>query len=170
MSTFNSGDIVFIMHNDSWLSKSIAWFMQSKWSHSAIVYGDTHGKTMLIETSDVQVTLNDLDRYLSNPHCTVEVWRFDGDINGDEVVTNAYSLNGKIYGYLKLLGCGIRRLFRRAGFEINTPLVSQTICKDVVTHAYLGMKQSPFGNDSAKLDTEEVYQLVLESREFKKVF
>jgi len=73
---FHPGDIVFVMHKKSFLSRCIAKAMGSKWSHSAIVYGHLDCKTLVCETSLYQVNLDYVDRYIKDRNCSLEVWQY----------------------------------------------------------------------------------------------
>lgn len=168
MSLFKPGDIVFILHKDNKLSRLIAGAMSSKWSHSAIVAGDFLGKTMLVETSDFQVTVNDLDRYIHDDNCNVEIYSPDcADNYRDIIAQQGYKLNGNVYGYLQLISLGLRRLFK---LRINNFFRQGLVCCHVVFYAYkdLGFKISV--KDPEAYDTQELYEMVLSDDKFKLLY
>ena len=77
ISALKPGDVCFVMHNDSWLSRAIAWFMGSQWSHSFIVLEVAADRTYIMETSDYTVTFGHLERYLQDPNVTLEAYTSD---------------------------------------------------------------------------------------------
>ena len=155
---FEPGDIVFIMHNESWLSKAIAKVMGSKWSHSAVVYGEAFGKTLLCETSLYQVNLDYLDRYLDDPNCEIEVYRKNGiSEQGPKIRSNCDLMLGKMYGYLQLLSLGIRRVFR---LKIPNFIHQGMVCCHVVAYALNDVDREFTRLDKESFDTEELYDMV----------
>lgn len=158
-----TGDIIFVMHNDNLISKLIAKAMGSKWSHSALVYGNMNGRALLCETSDFEVTLNWFDRYLKDKNVSLEVYRHKDHynvINGNEEVIQDMcdSILGKMYGYLQLISLGIRRLCK---LRIPNFIYSGLVCCHVVGYGLNVIKDSGFdGIDPESFDTEEMYQMI----------
>ena len=157
---FEPGDIVFIMHNESWLSKAIAKVMGSKWSHSAVVYGEAFGKTLLCETSLYQVNLDYLDRYLDDPNCEIEVYRKAGVSDcAPKIRSNCDPMLGKMYGYLQLLSLGLRRLFR---LKIPNLIHQGLVCCHVIAYSLNGVDECFTGLEKESFDTEELYRMMEE--------
>lgn len=114
--SFKPGDIVFIRHYDNPISKIMAWFMGDWPSHSAIVYQETNLETYLIETSDFQVVIGDMKKYLNKKECRIAVYRITDLMEPErELIASAARLRvGGLYGYLQLLSLGVRRLIMKA--------------------------------------------------------
>jgi hypothetical protein len=153
---YEIGDIGFV-YNGAFISKIMRWVMGSKWSHSFLVIGELNGETMVIETSDFEVTIAELSRYLDGRPC--EVYRANESVQ----LVNPMKLNGSIYGYLQLPVLGIRRLFYKL-FKIPNFIRQGIICCQVPMYAY----QDYFEFDYKSLDTEEFYQVV--KNKFKNVY
>ena len=155
---FKPGQVVFVMHNDSTLSKIIARSMGSQWSHSAVVYGSHRGKTLLCETSDVQVNLNYLERYIADPMCSVEVLEKSDLVLSDTFYTTCENMLGQMYGYLQLLSLGIRLLFKR---KVKNFIRSGLVCCHVIGYSLGEAEGSGInGVDPESFDTEELYQML----------
>lgn len=164
---FEPGDIVFVMHHKNIISKIISKVMGSKWSHSAIVYGECFNKTMLCETSDFQVNLDYLDRYLDDPNCELEVYRKNGiSEHGPKIRSNCDPMLGKMYGYLQLLSLGLRRLFR---LKIPNFIHQGMVCCHVVAYALNNVDREFTRLDKEYFDTEELYDM-LGCFKFKMIF
>jgi hypothetical protein len=168
MNLFNPGDIVFLIHKENLLSRVIAWAMSSKWSHSAVVAGELLGNTMLIETSDFQVTVNDLERYIKDENCSIEVYSPQcDDETKAKIADQSYKLNGQIYGYLQLISLGLRRLFK---LKIKNFFRQGLVCCHVVFYGYKGFGFSCSVEDPEAYDTQELYDMVKGDEKFKLVF
>lgn len=169
----NNGDIFFIMNGTSKLGKIIAWFMKSNWSHAGLIY-DVSGKEIYtIETTDLQVTPQFLNDYTNNDKIKLEVWSPINFTNEEreEVCERAKLLNEEVYGFFQLLSLGIRRLFMRVGIKIKNFIHSGLVCCHVVTYGYKGSKIKELDlEDPESIDTQELYELVINSQKFKKVF
>lgn len=153
--TLKEGDILFVMHHDSLLSKTIAKVMGSRWSHSAIVYGECFGKTLLCETSLYQVNLDYFERYVADPNCEFEVYRKKGiSENGPKIRSNCDLMLGKMYGYLQLLSLGIRRLFR---LKIPNFIHQGVVCCHVIAYALDGVDCKFTKIKKESFDTQELY-------------
>lgn len=165
------GDIGYVMHHDNIISKLIARAMGSRWSHAFLVLEVTKERIYIAETSDFQVTIGTLDRYLENPNDEVEIWSSKELMDEQRISLAKESLNlyGQIYGYLQLFSLGIRRLFMKFGIKIPNFIRVGLVCCHVVTYSY--SKQSniaPFsGMDAESIDTEELYQMMVDSKKFK---
>jgi hypothetical protein len=165
------GDIGFLIHKDNIISNIMAWFMKSKWSHSFLV-SDIGHQIYCCETSDVQVNINTVDRYLDDKNVVMKIYRRKNK-DQDEIsrVQNTYKLNGTIYGYLQLISLGLRRLLMRVGIKIPNFIFQGVVCCHVVMH-YLSQIPNSFftGKPYEAFDTEEVYQMMLNSGEFELVY
>lgn len=156
---FKPGQIGFVMHHDNLISKVIAWFMGSKWSHSFLVIGEFHGRTLICETSDFHVTISDLDKYLLDRRCSVEV-RGHGDLDKDSLramYSVVHEMNGEMYGYLQLASLGIRRVLKRINIRIPNLVKWGLVCCAVPIYA-LEVTPLNLGVSAESIDTEELYQ------------
>lgn len=159
---FLPGDVVFVMHHDNWISKVIAWFMRSKWSHSAIVIDVGHNYTFLLETTDLQVAMGTLDTYIEKDSTSVEVLRMQ-NVDLYEIV-NALSVSSKInygtlYGFLQLFGFAIKTLGKRVGLNIPNFIRQGIVCSGVVSYTLKLLNLDIFkDSDPENIDTEELYQ------------
>ena len=165
-------DIVFVMHRKSWISRAIAWFMGSRWSHSALVV-DPGFRTWLCETSDFHVNVAALERYLEDPSVEVEIWGprspLDSALAG-QMADRALARYGEIYGYLQLFSLGIRRLLMRVGIRIPNFIRTGLVCTAIPLEAYrISGIPGLHGIDPESIDTEELYQLVSTSGHFVRI-
>lgn len=168
----NTGDIAFIMHHDNLISRTLSWFMGSKWSHCFLILGEYPQGTYILETSDFEVCISILDKYLIDEQCSIEI--YSGGISKEEadVVTNKAMITlGDVYGYLHLLGLGIRRLFRKVGIKIGNPLKGGVVCCCVPMLGYQDSSiQDLAKSDWQDNDTEDLYQIVKNSPQMKLVY
>lgn len=150
---YKSGDVGFIMHHDNPISKVIAWFMGSKWSHSFLVLEQTESRTYILETSDFEVCISTIDKYIADKNVTMEVWRrTDAGTSAEK----AMPLLGEVYGYPQLLSLGLRRLLMRIGIHIQNFFHVSVVCCGVPLTGY----QWLFGIDPKSIDTQEFYELI----------
>lgn len=170
---FKPGDVAFLMHHDNWISKALSWFMKSKWSHSFLVIEQTEQFAYILETSDFEVCIADLDRYIADPQVTMEVYRFSdlSDDDAKEMVRYTTNLNlGTIYGYLQLLSFGIRSLLGRLGIQIKNFIRQGLVCDESVLVG-LAYKVPEFkGIDPKSIQTEELYQRVLACKAASQIY
>lgn len=155
---FKPGDIGFV-HNGAMISKIISWAMESKWSHSFVVIGEVHGVMMVLETSDYEVTIGPLDRYLDGR--PLAIYRLE-DINDETrelICKRGLSLLGNKYGYAQLISLGVRRLLRKFGININNFIRSGLVCCAVPLYAYYFILLI----DPESIDTEDLYQIIKKS-------
>lgn len=173
MSYFTPGDVVFVMHHDNKLSRLIGWFMKSQWSHSALVIGSDRNRTYLCETSDFEVTLGQLDTYLLDPNCSVEVWSpVDLDSKTKLRICRRTIQNiGSIYPWFQLLSFALRNSLRRVGIKIKNLITYNYTCNQNWVSAYVLESSTPFyGLDPKQQDTEESYEIVVSSGRFQKIY
>ena len=169
---FEPGDVVFIMHNDNTLSKIIAKFMKSKWSHSAVVIGHLNGEPVLCETSDLQTGFNMLDRYIVGPECDVRVYRRKlSKVQKLKVFENAKKQNGIPYGWFQLLSFAIRRIILNTfGKRINNFIRQGQVCCATVGYCLQGLGGFELSKlDPESYDTQELEDM-MEKNGFKIVF
>lgn len=155
---FKPGDIGFV-HNGAVISKIISWAMESKWSHSFVVIGEVHGVMMVLETSDYEVTIGPLSRYLDGR--PLSIYRLE-ELDEDErsiVCIKGLNLLGSKYGYAQLISLGIRRLLRKFGININNFIRSGLVCCAVPLYAY----EFILGVDPESIDTEDLFQKIKKS-------
>lgn len=166
---FKYGDIIFINHTQSKLSKVIAWFMNSPFSHSAIVCQPLFfGKTLLTETSDFEVTMNYLDRYIDDPRVSVEVYR-DECISDKDRIKISYASTfqlGNLYGWLQLLSFAVREIVRKlTKKKINNFFRQGQVCCSVIGYSYKnGIRDHWLGKiDPESYHTEELRQMLIKN-------
>lgn len=169
---FLTGDIVFVMHTGSRLSRVIAWFMKSKWSHSAIVAGKMGNTTMLCETSDLQSGYNILDRYIDDPKCSVRVYRRPFTLDEKRIIfNNSKKQNGIPYGWFQLLSLALRRIVMRVtGKRIKNFIRQGQVCCATVGYCLAGSGEFDLAKrDPESYDTQELEDM-MQANGFKIVY
>jgi hypothetical protein len=147
--------------------------MSSQWSHAAVAIDQGTMGGYLMETTDLEISVGLFSRYLEDENVSVAVFRCETLSYSDIIKIREQSkkLEGKIYGYLQLVSLGIRRLLMRVGIKIPNLIKLGTICNQVVTLAYAGINKDPFTKlDPKGVDTDELFQALLESKDFKLIF
>ena len=152
---------MFVMTHGHPISELFSKVMGSKWSHSAVVFGELNNETALIETNDYCVNVNFFHRYIEDSKCSVQVLRRPGGLSIVEkkkVQEQARPLIGQLYGYLQLPILALRRLFKlRFGNFSRQGLV----CCHVAGYSYQSIS-SPMGHiHPESFDTEELYLMLL---------
>lgn len=155
---FKPGDIGFV-HNGVLISKIISGAMGSKWSHSFVVIGEVHGVVMVVETSDYEVTIGPLYRYLDGRPLSIYRLENISDASRSLICKRGLELLGVRYGYAQLISLGIRRLLRKFGININNFIRAGLVCCAVPLYAY----ESILGIDPESIDTEDLYQKIKKS-------
>jgi hypothetical protein len=166
---FQPGDIFFVMHHENKMSRLIAWFMNSMWSHSGIIAQQTETRSYTVETSDFNVTLSTLEQYTKDPRTSLEVWRHRGisDKTRAEIVENALMLDDKIFGYPQFISFAIRALLAKIGIKISHFITSGYVCCQVPLTGYATAGVPGFTKEEIKaIHTEELYQKVSQSPDF----
>lgn len=159
------GDLGFVMHHDNTLSRVIAWFMGSRWSHSFIVYGELYGKTLVVECSDFEVVISTLDRYLDDENVSMEIWLPITQESGEKAAAQAQACEGTIYGYLQLFSLAIRRILMRINIRIPNFIRQGMVCTAVPISGWFGSNFEPLGKlDPESVDTQDLYELVSTDR------
>jgi hypothetical protein len=145
------GDVFFVQNNHI-ISKLMRWFMRSQWSHCGIVAGEFEGVTMVVETSDFEVVIAPLHRYLDGRK--IEFYTISD--NDGEIAVSIYAalkLIGTRYSWERLFSWAIRtRLFK--WFPIFPK--SNVICTDVPLVAW----RKKLGVKPYEINTEELYGVV----------
>lgn len=176
---FQPGDVIMIMNHGSWVSRAIAWFMKSRWSHAALIIEHSDKYIYMSETSDYEVVVHVLDDYLNDPKMDIEIWRpkFLSDKQKQMVVEECMNNLGVTYGYLQFISFGLRRLLMRVGINIRNFIRQGMVCSSHVMYGYCKTSVSAFnGIDPEAIDTEEFYQKMIVSKdgsgrlEFEKVW
>lgn len=161
---FKPGDIFFLKTKDRWISKAIAWFMNSQWSHCGIVIGNLPHDTVTLETSDFEVCRQSMRDYVYQPHrYKLKVVRIIGEnqnLSEQEALRVDDELSGKIYGYLQFISLAIRGLLKRVGKKIPNFIRQGIICTGVVVYAKQKIEGPLFGVDAEDLDVEDLYQIL----------
>lgn len=164
-SIFKPGDVFFLMTKDRWISKAIAWFMNSSWSHCGIVIGNLPHDTVTLETSDFEVCRQSMLDYAKHPNRyalkVIRILNEDEHISMTEAIRIDEALSGSIYGYLQFISLAIRGLLKRVGKKIPNFIRQGIICCGVVIYAKQKIEGSPlYGVEAEDLDVEDLYQLL----------
>ena len=161
---FHPGDIFFIMSTDNRLSRWIAWFMDSKFSHSGMILEETARRIYTCETSDLEVAYFDLEHYLNDTTIVLEVLRLPVRLEtGEEMAAEATKYARTIYGYLQLFfSFSIRELIRKVFRRIVPNFIRQgMVCCHVILYA---CKKSGIQRleeqDPEGIQTQETYELL----------
>lgn len=172
-------DIFFVMHHDNKLSKVIAWFCTpthdgKSFSHSGLILEQTDARTYTMETTDFEVVPNLLERYLTDPNCSIEVWRHPAISITERLAIAQEStlMDEDMYGYLQLLSLAIRNTLRKISIKINNFFYKiGRICCFVPMKCYNKKSSLPMmkAMDPGQLDTGEARNLVM-AQGFELVF
>lgn len=171
MAELKVGDMGFIFHRDNPMSKVIAWFMGSRWSHSFIVLEVTPMRTYICELSDFTVTIGAIDRYMTDAQVDLEVWSPNlTSEQREKMAAASLTQYNTLFGYTQLLSLALRRMLMRIGIRIPNWIRQGLVCDQLVLYGYQFSPISPFaGMDPKSADTEEMYQMMLRSGAFTKV-
>jgi hypothetical protein len=169
------GSIGFVLHRDNWISRVIAWFMGSKWSHSFLVYDNGRFGDYVVETTDFEVTISPTSKYLTDPNVSYEVYApsLSGDLYEQEkrIIMGAYPLIGMVYGYAQLFSLGVRRVFMKIGIRIPNFIRTGVVCCHVPLYGYVKSDMEILKDiDPESIDTEELYQIIKNHPRFKLVY
>lgn len=176
---FMPGDVAFSIHSLNPISKAIAWFTGSKWSHTILVV--EHGKYIYTsETSDFEVVMHTLDDSINDETVKMEVYRADLDPGSQQLIVSECMKNlGQTYGYLQFISLGIRALLRRwFGIKIGNFIRQGVVCNQ---HVLYGLSKVPslgelYGMDPESIDQQELYEKITSIKNqmgepiFKKVY
>lgn len=169
------GSVGFVINRNNWISRTIAWFMKSKWSHSFLVYDNGRFGDYVIETTDFEVTLSPTSKYLNDPNVSYEVYAPDllGNPETQErnIIYGARPLIGTVYGYAQLFSLGVRRLLMRVGIRIPNFIRTGVVCCHVPLYGYKKSDLEILKDlDPESIDTEELYQIIKNHPRFKLVY
>lgn len=174
MNTFKRGDVAFVMHHNSRMSRVIAWFMGSRWSHSLGILGEgaPGKKTYVCETSDFEVVISDLEKYLNDPTVSIEIWSPQVDDEYREKAAEKWvEFLGEIYGYPQLLSLGLRRMLMRVHVNVRNLIRTNHVCDQLVLE---GIRCYPIPGihwcDPKAFDTQDLYEMIVKSGKFDLVF
>lgn len=168
-----SGSVIFIMHHDSKLSRLIAWFMGTKWCHSALVVETSRREIWLSETTDTQVAYGAFTRYFYDPNCSFEAFEpLDCTKKEQGKCIEAAKQNvGRLYAYHQLLSWALSCLLARAGFKLKNLLPYGLICNSHVLTGIRCFKSGPFYNIKPQsIHTGQMYELMKKSKAWKSVW
>lgn len=148
--------------------------MRSKWSHSFLVLEHSQfGDTYVSETSDFHVNISTLARYCEAYDKTVEIYN-PVNLSVEQmraIILDSRKRDGMVYGYGQLISLGIRRLilnyFKK---DIGNFIRWNVVCNSHVGYAYKVSGLPEFQADPEAIDTEEFYQIVKASPNFKLAF
>lgn len=163
MEKFKPGDIFFINHHDNPLSKVIAWFMKSSFSHSGLILEQTSKRTYTLETSDYEVTQSLFEDYIDDPYVSIEVYRKEdlSDEEREDIMERALAVDNAGYGYLQLLSFAVKRLLKRVNISIPNIIRQGLVCCHVVLYGYQGSGIKELDKvDPENWDTQELYDFV----------
>jgi hypothetical protein len=158
------GDIGFLMHHDNWISKAIAWFTKSKWSHVFIVLETGQHRVYTVETSDFEVVVHTLEDYINDKNVSFEIYRADclEEVQRQMISRECLKTLGETYGYLQLISFGIRCILSRYfGIKIHNFFRQGIVCCGVALVGYSKTNiPGLMGIDPESIDSEETYQLI----------
>lgn len=148
--------------------------MGSRWSHSFLVLEQSqYGADWYVsETSDFQVTVSTLNRYVEGEHKSVEIYNAKG-LTPEQmrsIALDSRTRDGMVYGYGQLFSLGVRRLLMRVGIKIGNFIRWGVVCNSHVAYAFKHSGFPEFAGDPEAADTEEMYQAVKASERFELVF
>lgn len=158
------GDIVFVMHHDNWISRAIAWFMGSKWSHCLLVIDPSSSeRNYTSETSDYEVTIGWVERYTEDPNVSMDIYRLPAlsELEKQTVVSRALSQEESLYPYWQFIALAVRCLFKKVGLKIGNFLPLGYTCNEHVMYAYDESHYPELNHlDPHSMDTEDFYRLI----------
>jgi hypothetical protein len=173
------GNVAFVMHHDSKLSRLIAWFMRDKFrtapdfSHSALVVESTENEVWLSETTDTQIAYGRLSSYLNDPRCSIEIFA-PIDASAEEIakcVEEAQNNTGKLYAYWQLISWAIVCLGAKLGVDIPNILPFGWVCNSHVLDGIRHFKAGPFYMiKQQSIHTMRMYAMMKESTAWVSVF
>ena len=153
------------MHHKNPISRIIAAFMKSPFSHSGVIY-DTSGRDVItMETTDYEVTANFFDRYLSEERCSIQVWREENLPISQRVEAALASkkLNLQTYGYFQLLSWAFEILMGKIGIKLPHLIRWGIICNHVPLYAYQNIEGSLISTkDPEAQHTEQMRQMLMQ--------
>ena len=163
------GDIGFIIHKKSALSKTIAWFMKSQWSHCFIIIGELNGVPIICETTDFEIVYSPLTKYTNDPNVMMTIFSNDDLLFGDDVkiFNNTLDIHGKKYGYLQLLSHAVRLLLLRFNVKIESFYNRNWLCYQVVINCLKNTNSDIQYLNKNAIDTQTLFGIV--EKKFKQL-
>jgi hypothetical protein len=163
MPRFEPGDIFFVMHKNNILSRLIAKWMGSKWSHCGLVI--EHGNLFIhtSETSDFQIVGSYLESYMLNDKVELEVLRLPiQQAFGVQMALDATTRNQWLYGWLQLLvSFNIKLLLKRVNIKIKNFIRMGLVCNHHVLYACQKSGLEFFNSlDVEEYETQETYEML----------
>lgn len=131
------GCIGFTTNKHSQISAIIRWFTSSPWSHSFLIADNSPDTTYVIEANEGGVDIRSWNSDYGNPSvCPTEVYQptgVDPKVMSDAFLQARAKYEGKTYGYLELIGIGVKIFFARV-FRANVydPIRQGCICSQFV--------------------------------------
>lgn len=157
------GDVGFLMQHDNWVSRAIAWFMGSRWSHTFLVADIGHFQIYTSETCEFIVHTGEMYPKLRDKAVEMEVYRPPfNQAQIVDVVRACQENHGEIYGYLQLFSfavvCMIQRIF---GVRIRNFIRQGMVCNQHVMYGYSRHRGTvAFGVDPENYHTEDFYRMI----------
>ena len=105
----------------------------SKFSHSAIAYGDYDTKLVLHSTR-WRVNIETIDLFTKHNKIVETIIV---DVNGKDFLRNIMPHMGKQYGYLTIFGIFLQRMFAKVGLDISPPFTDGDktfVCSEMVIY------------------------------------
>jgi hypothetical protein len=168
-----TSDVGFLMQKNWLVARIIAWLMGSKWSHSFIIIESGVLATYICETTEYEVVISPLKKYIDDENVNLEVFRPKKGRHEQKIKSAMECMNqiGTSYGWFQLVSLGLRRILMRLGIRIPNFIRQGVVCNGVVLY---GLRNIPIrgveGIDPESIDTEELYQIVSNSPDFERVF
>lgn len=159
------GQIGFVITKTNWMSRKIAWFLGSPYSHTFLVINETD----TIETNTNEVHIDSLVDHTTNPDKACEVYEPIRLMETEKASIEhcASSLVGIKYGYLKFAYCAFQLLLRKIGIRV-TMSVHGMLCDDVPAYAYINTNFNEVKD--VRKDVEELRQALISSPNWRLVF
>lgn len=169
---YQCGDIFFVVtaRNNGitgFMSRLIAKCMGSRWSHTAVVIDPAH----TVETNATRVHVNAIVDHTENLNKDYEVYRptYLPPEEANIIMQSSLDLvnAGTKYSYMQMLALGLRLLFNR---KIPCLWPWGYVCEGVVLEGYSKTSIPELsGMKHYSVDTEELYQIIINSSRFQRI-
>ena len=165
---FPKGAIGFSLKRRNWVSKIVAWFTTSRWSHTFVIYQD-QPEVLVVEAGTLQVQLVPIAKYQSSGYNVAyfSPVAFTPE-QIDAGVAKARESIETTYGWLQILGfvpvIVSRRLFGR---KISNPARGGIVCSELVLQYLRGIDPGGkwAGMDKDAVSPEDLFsELALDDR------
>lgn len=147
------GQIGFVVTKTNWMSRAIAWFLGSPYSHAFLIINETE----TIETNEKVVHIDSLIDHTTNPDKSCEIYEPIGlfECEKDRILNAARAQLGIPYSYTKFAYLAVYLLLKKIGININWS-IGGTVCDDVPAVSY---QETHFDEvKDTRLDTEQLRQ------------